>query len=110
MRLGSSTDGRRHPTDGGADDHHPQPKQVTIDDTSTVIASGADFDLDITLGSSGYQWGRVMLTGANPLTNTITWKEWASVHFTRVINEAIGHTGRSEERRVGKECRSRWSR
>jgi len=93
MRLEQSIDGREHPTDGGADDHHPQPKQVTVSNTSQSIAAGADYNLDIALGDSGYQWGRAMLMGPNEITPT-KWNEWASVHFTRDASEAIGHTGR----------------
>ena len=94
MRETPATDGRQHPTDGGPDDHHPQPKQVPISDIATVIAAGADFNLDIALGSSDYQWGRAVLMGANAITPTL-WNEWASVHFSRDAAEAMGHTGRS---------------
>jgi len=93
VRLEQNIDGREHPTDGGPDDHHPRPKQVAIENTTQSIAAGADYDLDIALGDSGYQWGRAMLMGAHNITPTL-WNEWASVHFTRDSAEAIGHTGR----------------
>src|SRR5690606_31692323 len=35
---------------------------------------------------------------------------FAALHATLVVTLQVPRTGRSEERRVGKECRSRWSR
>src|SRR5256885_12314795 len=34
---------------------------------------------------------------------------WAKILLVRFQNHPAGHAYRSEERRVGKECRSRWS-
>src|SRR5256885_16967962 len=34
---------------------------------------------------------------------------WAKILLVRFENHPAGHAYRSEERRVGKECRSRWS-
>ena len=40
-------------------------------------------------------------------------RNWVQKHYIQVISdvaqELLGHDIRSEERRVGKECRSRWS-
>ena len=93
MRTERTTDGRQHPLDGAPNDHHPRPLQVTISDVATVIASGADFNLDLSLGHDGYQWGRAVIMGANAIGPTL-WNEWGSVQFSRDQNEAIGHSGR----------------
>ena len=37
------------------------------------------------------------------------YKEWSAVLDREMEFKVYGHGGRSEERRVGKECRSRWS-
>jgi len=67
---------------------------VPIEDTTTVIAAGADFNLDVSVGDSGFQWGRLQIMGPGTI-GPAAWREAASVHFTRDTAEAIGHSIRA---------------
>jgi|WetSurMetagenome_2_1015567.scaffolds.fasta_scaffold06352_5 hypothetical protein len=94
MRLGPNTDGRSHlALTVAVGDHHPRPTVVTISNTSQAIAAGADYNLDIALGSSDYQLARVQILGPK-IVGAGLWRECASVHATRTSAQAIGHTVR----------------
>ena len=43
------------------------------------------------------------------MSGIIALKGTADIYSPKVVRAAAGSTTRSEERRVGKECRSRWS-
>src|SRR2546430_11695170 len=43
------------------------------------------------------------------LCQAVAWATWNEPTATRLANMSVDESGRSEERRVGKECRSRWS-
>src|SRR2546425_13135818 len=46
----------------------------------------------------------------NTLAQDLAWQRWEKCkHFPTIKLKEIKTDGRSEERRVGKECRSRWS-
>ena len=66
--------------------------------------------LDMADGQKLEKWGDVILSRPDP---QIIWKDksylkkWNSINATYHRSSSGG--GRSEERRVGKECRSRWS-
>ena len=49
------------------------------------------------------------IIGLSVFTNNYQWALNLSIKLKKHINAPIVFGGRSEERRVGKECRSRWS-
>lgn len=77
----------------GVNDHHNRPKRVTVSNTTQMIAAGSAFNLDITLGVSGFVFARVQLMG--PKTSGGSWwRECAEVHVTATLNDALGHSFR----------------
>ena len=55
-------------------------------------------------------WGTVVFAGGNPhVAEAIAHAEGAAKHGGMGHADALVEHARSEERRVGKECRSRWS-
>jgi len=96
MRLGDPFVGVSHDALAiGAHDHHPQPRHVSISNTSQVIAGGAAFNLDLSLGRSGYTFARVMITGPKSSGfSSAQWRECADVHVTATLADAIGHSVR----------------
>ena len=92
MRLQSQTDGRVHPEDGGANDHHPAPTSVTINNTTQSLPPGTTYNLDITLPHSNFQFARIHISGKKPMWNTGQWREGAEVLATRDASEAMGHS------------------
>ena len=97
MRVRESTSGRSHDalTDVAPAQHHPAPELVTIDNTSQVIAAGADYNLDVSLSSSLYRLARAQLQGPEVTGGgSGLWREGASVHASRTAAEAMGHSTR----------------
>jgi len=95
MRPSEEDDGRSHDAlTVTVDDHHPRPKLVQVADTTTSIGAGADFDLDVSLGSSAFQvaWGQLM--GPNNTGGATLWREGCSVHASRDSSEAMAHSQR----------------
>lgn len=91
-----ATDGLSHdPLESGSEDHHLHPKQVTIENTTQVIAGMSTFDLDIPLGSSGYQMAFVQLFGiryAYGFSNR--GREMSDLVATRNSSEGFGSSAR----------------
>jgi hypothetical protein len=95
LRLIQQTDGRIHPLDGLATDHHAVPSSVDFQNTTQSLPPGTTYNLDITLGSSNYQFARIILIGPNVSADMGDWKECAELLVTRNSNEAISHSIRS---------------
>jgi len=92
MRLQPEADGRQHPDDGAADDHHPAPESVTINNTTQSLPPGTSYNLDISLPHNDFQIARVQITGKKPMWNTGQWREGAEIVVTRDASEAMGHS------------------
>ena len=76
---------------------YPEETELTIIETESIAFSAAAVDAD---GDAlTFQWE---LTNLNSMDSSIVSTQHT---FTYVTD----HNSRSEERRVGKECRSRWS-
>lgn len=89
MRLKSETDGRSHDALAvGVHNHHAAALPYEIEDTTTVVSASGTFDLDITLGSSEYQTGRVLLLGGKQMTGG-AWRECVEVTVSRDSGEAM---------------------
>src|SRR5256885_5039640 len=73
---------------------------------SSDLISQTDFTIATTAAQThGFRVGAVLnTTAAIPLLNVQGWQ--FTIHYNAT---AFAPQGRSEERRVGKECRSRWS-
>lgn len=76
------------------DDHHAQPIRLSVSNTSQSISAGADYNLDLDLGNSGFTFARAMLMG--PATSGgALWRECASIHITADASDALGHSFRA---------------
>src|SRR6266702_6521827 len=81
----------------------------------TPVDRDGQHDFDFELGT----WKIHLKRLAHPLTGSTTWVEFEGTSVTRKVWDGRAQLeefetdspagGRSEERRVGKECRSRWS-
>src|SRR5690554_2752341 len=58
---------------------------------------------------NGQRFKYKAMTGTQPVFNE-SGDAIAALHFTYYERQGVKNQERSEERRVGKECRSRWSR
>ena len=96
MRLDSVTDGSSHiGNDVGPSDHHMRPTMVEINNTTQSLPPGTEFNLDIAVGSSSFQFARCQLHGPHHmLPGGTTWYECAEVLATRDSDEAIAHSQR----------------
>jgi hypothetical protein len=98
MRLRQQTDGRLHPTDGGADDHHAAPVSVDFVNTTQSLPPYTTYNLDVPVGRDDFQFGRVMLIGPKDATGLgAAWKEAAELLVTRDAAQAVGHSFRNAE-------------
>jgi hypothetical protein len=91
MRLIQTSDGRRHPADGGPSDHHRAPTSVSFSNTTQSLPPGTAFDLDIALGAGDYQIARALLIGPRLSTIAPALKECAELVATRSAGQAMGH-------------------
>jgi len=86
-----SSDGLSHDAlNIDVDDHHPRPKQVTIDETSQVIAGMSTYDLDVPLGSSGYRMAFVQAMGPRRIFFSNRGREGTDLILTRSSSEGTG--------------------
>lgn len=90
MRLEQKTDGRIHPTDGGPNDHHPQPVSVPIENTSQSLPPGTDYNLNISLPHSGYNLARAQIMGPRTQGSSGLFNEVAELIATTNADEAMG--------------------
>lgn len=99
MRLEPATDGLDH--DGllsvGADDHHPEPVSITINNTSQSLPPGTDYNLDLILPHSGFQMARVQITGPHEMWTAGQWRDCAEIVVTRSVSEAMGYSIRDAQ-------------
>jgi hypothetical protein len=96
MRLRQQTDGRLHPADGGADDHHAAPVSVDFTNTTQSLPPGTTYNLDVAVGRDDFRFARVMLVGPNDSTGlSATWREAAELLVTRDTAQAMGHSFRN---------------
>jgi len=94
VRLTPTTDGRSHaPVASGVDDHHSRPRTVSVLDTTTAIAGGATFNLDVALGVSDLAFAQIALTGPQTSSGGASvWRVGADVIATRAAGDALGHS------------------
>src|SRR5690349_9098287 len=77
-----------------------------LDDISHLLSGGIKLDVDY---SPAMLYQVAKMDGAIVLNGEATKIAWANVQLMPDPTILSSETGRSEERRVGKECRSRWS-
>lgn len=98
MRLKAGTDGRSHDSlTVTEDDHHPAPSSVSFSNTSQVLASGAAYNLDVTLPHSGFQLATVYLEGPaiSGGGSASKWREAARIHVATATGDAVGQSNRN---------------
>src|SRR3989441_8403294 len=81
-------------------------KQATARNGQTVVAL---VNQEATIKKYYRRENRIELHPANPTMQPILIGPTDDLRIEGVVIGVIRHCGRSEERRVGKECRSRWS-
>lgn len=90
MRTTPTTDGHSHDAlTVTANDHHPQPTTISINNTTQSLPPGTTYDLDLTLPHSNFKFAKIIIMGAWSPPGP-AWRECAQVTVTTDSAEAIG--------------------